>query len=120
MGSGLDDHIVRARGILPYLLGSLARALLRTSAFLALRYDLHTRITVATLGGAQGNVRPSAWLRTCGSGPWTSSRVTFGPTPKNENEMKMKVYQRTGGGGTAALLELTGHGAAATDVAGCV
>ena len=86
MGPGLDDHIVRVRGILPCLLGSLARALLRTSAFLTLRYDLHTRITVATLGGAQGNVRPSAWLRTCGSGPWTSSRVTFGPTPKNENE----------------------------------
>ena len=86
MGSGLDDHIVRVRGILPYLLGSLARALLRTSAFLALRYDLRLRITVATLGGAQGNVRPSAWLRTWRFGPWTSSRVTFGPTPKNENE----------------------------------
>ena len=66
--------------------GSLARALLWTPAFPALRYDLHTRITVATLGGAQGNVRPSAWLRTCSSGPWTSGRVTFGPTPKNENE----------------------------------
>ena len=90
MGSGLDDHIVRARGILPYLLGSLARALLRTSALPAFRYDLRLRITVATLGGAQGNVRPSAWLRTWRFGPWTSSRVTFGPTPKNENEMKME------------------------------
>ena len=49
-------------------------------------YGLHTRITVAALGGAQGNARPSAWLRTCGSGPWASGRVTFGPTPKNENE----------------------------------
>ena len=52
--SGLDDHIVRVRGILPCLLGSLARALLRTSAFLTLRYDLHTRITIAALGGARG------------------------------------------------------------------
>ena len=53
---------------------------------LTLLYDLQLRTAVATLGSAQGNVRPSAWLRTCGSGPWTSGRVTFGPTPKNENE----------------------------------
>ena len=54
MGPGLDGHIVRARGILPLLLGSLARALLRAPAFLTLRYGLRFRITVATLGGAQG------------------------------------------------------------------
>ena len=63
------------------------------------RYNLWFRITVATLGGAQGNVRPSAWLRTCGSGPWASSRVTFGPTPKNENEAAVCVLGLLSGAG---------------------
>ena len=80
MGSGLDDHIVRARGILPCLLGGLARALLRASAFLTPRYDLRLRITVTALGGAQGNARPSARLRTWRPGPWAPSRVSHGTT----------------------------------------
>ena len=37
-------------------------------------------------GWRPGHPRPSARLRTWCFGPWTSSRVTFGPTPKNENE----------------------------------
>ena len=60
----------------------------------AAKFVLSFKFVLRTLNVSIKSVYPP--IRTWCLGPWTSSRVTFGPTPKNENENNCQPPRKDG------------------------